>query len=107
MIDNLVWLFVIVFVGFFLFSIFTKKGKGMMFGGKILDMLSDTITQKDGLSKTTIRVHLIEKKKQREKFVGIELTDNAKLAWSMRPLTFSRAEAQQLVNMLNEAISKT
>jgi len=77
-----------------------------MFGGKIVGTLGDSIIQQNGITKTTIKIHLIEKK-HGEKVVGVELTDNAKLAWAMRPITFTKSEAQQLVAMLNEAISKT
>jgi len=104
--DNLFYIFFFGFIAFFIYSVFTMSGKGRMFGGEIIGTLNDSIVQHSGLNKTTIKIHLIEKK-QGEKFVGIELTDNAKLAWSMRPITFSKAEAEQLAGMLNEAISKT
>lgn len=104
--DNLFYLFIFGFIAFFIYSVFTKSGRGRMFGGKIVDTLNDTIIQTSGINKTTIKIHLIEKQKG-EKCVGVELTDNAKLAWSMRSLTFSKDEAQQLVFMLNEAINKT
>lgn len=104
--DNLLLIFFFGFVAFFIYSAFTKSGRGRMFGGKILKTSDDSIVQESGINKTTIKVHLIEKN-HGEKCVGVEIIDNAKLAWSMRPITFSKAEAQQLVSMLNEAIGNT
>ena len=105
--DNLIfYIFFFGILAFIVYSVFTKGGKGFLFGGKIIETLNDSIIQKRGITKTTIKIHIIEKK-QKEKYVGIELTENAKLSWSMKPVTISKEDAQKLVNMLNDAINKT
>ena len=92
--DNFFYLFFFGFIAFFLYSVFTKHGRGRMFGGKIVGTLNESIVQTSGINKTIMKIHLIEKKSG-EKHVGVDLTDNAKLAWSMRPLTFTQSEAKQ------------
>ena len=97
-------LFFVGFVGFFLYSVFTKKGKGRFFGGKILKTLDREIKQNKGIQKSTTRVHVIDKKREIENSVSIELNQHAYLAWSMMPINLSKAEARTLVSMLQEAI---
>ena len=92
------------FIALFLFIVFTKTGRGWMFGGKIVKTLDREIKQKDGIQSTTIRVHVVEKKKEPVNSVAIELTESAKLAWSMKPITLNKEEASQLISMLQEAV---
>ncbi|MEO2266820.1 hypothetical protein V1358_05870 [Pseudoalteromonas sp. YIC-656] len=94
------------FMGFVLWSMFSKTGKGLMLGGKIVHTANDEITQTQGIKKTAIRVHLIETKSG-TKQVGIELSDNAKLAASMTPIRLSKQEAETLINMIKEVTDKT
>ena len=53
---------------------------------------------------STIRVHVIEKKKQIENAVSIELNQHAYLAWSMMPINLSKDDAKTLISMLEEAV---
>jgi len=96
------FLFPILFfglVGYFIFMIFTKKGRGMILGGKIVKTIDDEIKQREGIGSTTIRVHVIERKKQIDHSVAIELNQHAYLAWSMMPIKLSKDEARQLISM--------
>ncbi len=104
--DNLVVIFVVGFIAFFIYSVFSKSGKGRMFGGKIIESIDKSITSKKGMSKTKIKLHVIEKKKG-ENCVGIELSQSAVLAWSMTPITLTKSDAKLMIDMLNEAIDKT
>ena len=53
---------------------------------------------------STLRVHVIEKKKEVENSVSIELNQHAYLAWSMMPINLSKDEARELISMLEEAV---
>ena len=102
--DILFPLFFIGFVGFFVYSVFTKKGRGRFFGGKILKTIDTEIKSRKGMMNSTIRVHVIEKKKQIENAVSIELNQHAYLAWSMMPINLSKDDAKTLISMLEEAV---
>jgi len=102
--ELLIPLFVVAFVAYFIFSVFTKKGKGRFFGGKILRTLDQEVKQKNGISNCTIRVHVIGKKETKENTVGIELSQHAFLAWSMTPISLTKTEAGELISMLQEAV---
>lgn len=97
-------LFFLAFVGYFLFSVFTKKGRGRFFGGKIRRTIETEIKQKNGISRSTIRAHVIDKKNEQEASVSIELNQHAFLAWSMMPINLSKTEAKTLISMLQEAV---
>lgn len=102
-------IFPIVFIGFFAFvlwSMFSKSGKGRMLGGTIITTAKDEITTSSGISKTALRAHAIEAKNG-TKHVGLELSQNAKLAASMTPIKLSKQEAETLIAMLREVIDKT
>ncbi|WP_221801519.1 hypothetical protein [Oceanobacter mangrovi] len=94
------------FMGFVLWSMFSKTGKGRILGGKIVHTANDEIIQAQGTNKTTIRAHVIETNSG-SKHVGIELSDNAKLAASMRPIKLTKQEAESLINMIKEVVEKT
>lgn len=75
-------IFSFLFIGFvvlFLFVVLSKRGKSLMFGGKIVKTFADEIKTKRGMNRTTIKVHLIVKKNDPVPSVGIELSQNANL----------------------------
>lgn len=99
----------LAFVAFFVFifwSLFSKSGKGRLLGGKILTTAKDEIIKKEGISKTALRAHLVEAK-DGTKHVGLELSQNAKLAASMTPIKLSKQEAETLISMIREVADKT
>ncbi len=104
--NNIPLLIFFGFMGFVLWSLFSKTGKGRMLGGKIVYTANDEIVQTQGINKTAIRAHLIETKSG-SKHVGIELSDNAKLAASMRPIKLSKQEADTLAAMIKEMANQT
>ncbi len=98
--------FVVAFVLFFLFLVFTKKGRGLMLGGRIIRTVKGEIKQRAGIARTVIRVHVIGRKKEPEHRVSIELTQSAILAWSMTPIQLTKPEATKLIAMLSEAVDE-
>ena len=104
--DNFLNIAFAAFFGFVLYSMFSKKGKGMMMGGDIVDTATDEIAQTSGMLSTRIRAHVIQPKSG-VKHVSLEISENAKLGASMKPVRLSKQEAETLIGMLNEVVSKT
>lgn len=77
-----------------------------MLGGTIIHTSSEEIIHTKGIAKSVIRAHLIETKNG-TKHVGIELSDNAKLAVSMRPIKLDKEEAERLIRMIREIANRT
>lgn len=96
-------LFFVVFIAYFVFSIFTKKGKGRLLGGTIVRTIGTEIKQSKGITRTTIRAHIIDMKHHAENSISIELNQHAFLGWSMNAMTLTKSEAKTLIEMLQEA----
>ncbi len=99
----------ILFAGFMAFvfwSMFSKKGKGRMLGGSIIHTSSEEIIHTKGIAKSVIRAHVVESKNG-SKHIGIELSENAKLAASMKPIKLTKEEAQKLIRMITEVANRT
>lgn len=77
-----------------------------MLGGTIIDTAKDEITTSEGIAKIALRAHVVEAKNG-AKHVGLELSQNAKLAASMTPIKLSKQEAETLIGMLREVVDKT
>ncbi|RNC83166.1 MAG: hypothetical protein ED557_10670 [Balneola sp.] len=93
-------------MAFVFWSMFSKKGKGRMLGGSIIHTSSEEIIQTKGIAKSVIRTHVVEAKNG-SKHIGIELSENAKLAASMTPIKLTKEEAQKLVRMITEVANRT
>jgi len=106
LIGNIIPIIAIGIIGYVFYSMFTKSGKGKMLGGTIVETTSEEIEQKSGMLTTTVRAHVVEASAG-NKHVGLEISEGAKLGASYKPVKLSRSEAETLVRMLNEAISKT
>lgn len=77
-----------------------------MLGGTIIHTASDEIIHTKGIAKSVIRAHLVETKSG-SKHVGIELSENAKLAASMKPIKLTKEEAEKLIGMIREIADRT
>ena len=95
-----------MFFAYVLWSMFSKKGKGKMLGGTIIDTAKDEIVQKKGVATMALRAHVIEAK-DGTRHVGLELSENAKLAASVTPIKLSKKEAETLIGMIRETADKT
>jgi hypothetical protein len=104
--DNYFWIFFVGIAAYIAYSVFTKRGKGRMFGGEILKTLLPTISKKRGMMTTKIKVHLIKPAdRPNERDVGIEMSHSAILAWQMTPITLTSQEASQLKELIETALS--
>jgi len=91
-------------IGLVLALLFSKKGKELLFGGRILETLDDSVSVKKWMMTSTLRVHVIDGKPSGEPHrVGLEVASRAALSASMMPLTMSREDALQLAEMLTKA----
>jgi hypothetical protein len=104
--DNYFWVLIVAFAAYFAYSVFTKRGKGRMFGGEIVRTLLPTISKRRGMVRTNIKVHLVKPAhRPNERDVGIELSHSAVLAWNMTPITLTAQEASQLRELIDTALS--
>ena len=106
MLDILPFAAFAVFAAYVGYSMFSKRGKGRMLGGTIIDTASEEIVQKSGILTTSIKAHVVETKNQ-EKLVGLEISENAKLGASFKPIRLTKTEAEKLMRMISETVSKT
>jgi hypothetical protein len=104
--DNWFWVFFVALAAYIAYSLFTKRGKGRMFGGEIIETLQPTISKRRAMMRTNIKVHLVKPKgRPNERDVGIELSHSAALAWSMTPIILTAQEAAQLRELIDAALS--
>lgn len=104
--DKLVFIAAPLIIAYVFYTMFTKSGKGRMLGGTIIDSSSEEIIQKSGMLTTAIRAHVVESK-NKIKHIGLEISEGAKLGASFKPIKLSKSEAETLIRMLSEAVSKT
>ncbi len=97
---------ILLFLSFFVFLAFTKKGKGLFFGGAIIKTIGEKIGSKRGIISANVRVHVVKTKlPQPNTFqVGLELSQTSVASFQMTPITLSQREAGLLITMLQEAI---
>lgn len=77
-----------------------------MLGGEIIGTAKDDIQQSSGMLTTKIRAYVIQSKSG-NKHIGLEISENAKLGASLKPIKLSKQEAEKLIGMLNDVVSKT
>jgi len=104
--DYFFWVFFVGIAAYIVYSLFTKRGKGRMFGGEIVETLLPTISKRRGMVRTNIKVHLIKPSdRPNERDIGIEFSRSAVLAWNMTPITLTAQEASQLRELIDTGLS--
>ena len=104
--EYLVWLFFLGFMGYVIFSAFSKRGRGKMLGGKIVwsgkyHLIDE---HKFSGSKSHVQVHAIETKPNEAPKVGIELRHKAYTAFSVQPISLTLEQASEISEELKQAI---
>ena len=97
-------LFFILFFGvlaWVLFVFFTKRGKGIMFGGKIIKTY-DGIKVKRRIITSRVKIHAIEAAPA-ARLVGLEIYNSTFGSFQMTHITLPASEARKLARLLNEA----
>jgi hypothetical protein len=82
------------------FIFFTKRGRGVLFGGRIVKTF-DGVAAKRKILSHRIRIHAVESGAHR--LVGLEISSSSVASYQMLPLTLPAHEAKQLAQLLIEA----
>jgi hypothetical protein len=106
--DNIEVIIPLLIAAFFvswIYVSFTKKGKGMFFGGQIVETIGDKVGTKRGIINANVKVHVIKTKlpEPNSHQVGLELSQSSFLSYQMSPITLTHQEAVRLSEMLKEA----
>jgi len=92
--------------GYFLLKILKYGGvKAALFGAPIEHTIGEVQAQGLKLMRIILRVHKLSTN-DRDKAVALEITAKGFLSYNMTPVTLSLAQAQNLVNLLNQAIAE-
>ena len=92
--------------GYFLVRILRCGGvKAALFGAPIEHTIGEVEAHGLKLMRIILRVHKL-RTSDRDKAVALEITAKGFLSYNMTPVTLSIAQAQNLVNFLNQAIAE-
>lgn len=92
--------------GYFLLKILKYGGvKAALFGAPIEHTIGEVEAQGLKLMRIILRVHKLSTS-DRDKAVALEITAKGFLSYNMTPVTLSLAQAQNLVDLLNQAIAE-
>ena len=96
------FIFILAIVVFIVFTNYTKKGKELMFGGKIIKTFGDVSAKGRIFSSSfTVTVHAVDRGATR--MVTLEIRAGSADNKSMTPITLPAKEAKRLAEMLFEA----
>lgn len=98
--EGVFFIFFFAILGWVLFVFFTKRGKGIMFGGRIIKTF-DGVSAKRKIFSNKVKVHAVDGGTVR--FVGLEISASSVGSYQMIPVTFPASEARQLAALLIEA----
>jgi hypothetical protein len=93
-----------VFIGWALYSNFTKKGRALVLGGEIEKTFDDFEENAEAFVKKRIKVHVLESKDDSEKRIVVEYLTKSKLHWQTMDLNFSIEEVKQMNKLLQQAL---
>lgn len=94
------FVFFFAVLGWMLFAFFTKRGKGIMFGGRIIKTY-DGVSAKRRLFSNKVKVHAVDGGSMR--FVALEISVSSFGGYQMIPVTFPASDARRLAETLIEA----
>ena len=96
-----------VFIGWALYSTFTKKGQALVRGGEIKKTFDDFDENAKAFFKQKIKVHVLESKDDNENRIVIEYRTKSKMHWQSMNFNFSIEEVKQMNKLLQQAIDYT
>ena len=85
------------------FSFLTKRGRGMMFGGKIVKSW-DGVAGKRKIVTSHVKVHAVDASSS-VRLVGLELSNATFGSYQMVPISLPAAEALALARLIEQAAS--
>ncbi len=92
------------FIGWVLYSNFTKKGRGLVLGGEIEKTLDREVENSEGFVKTKIKVHILKPTNSEENRIIIEYLNKSKMHWNSTDINLSKNEVKEMCKLLNEAL---
>ncbi len=92
------------FIGWILYSNFTKKGRGLVLGGEIEKTLDREVENSDSFVKTKIKVHILKPRNSEENRIIIEYLNKTKMHWNSTDINLSKSEVKEMISLLNEAL---
>lgn len=98
--DTIFWLITIPAIIWIGYIFLTKRGRGTMFGGRIIKTYGGVKARRKGGS-NSVEVHVIDDGSV--KFVGMELKVMTLGNYQMLPISLPETEARQLANLITEA----
>jgi hypothetical protein len=108
---NFEYLFLGLFVaiaGYFVFNLIRHKGlKGALFGGRIAETFGEVPGTKQGPVSVSLKVHAVASPDHPTPDGGLELVARSFASYQMMPIRLQRAEAQELLRLLQAAIDAT
>ena len=95
------------FVGYFAFSVYRHGGfRGAMFSATVRETIGEVEGVARGPGSAKLKVHSLGAREGADVLVGLELVATRIGSWSSSPISLSRAEAQRLASLLQEAASR-
>lgn len=83
------------------FVFLTKRGRGILFGGKIIKSW-DGVSGKRKIVTSRVKVHAVDAAPT-VRFVGLEISDATFGSYQMVPITLPAAEALELAHLIEQA----
>lgn len=94
-------------VGAMIYLTFSEKGKGALFGGRVVYTDPRQVIVSYLLQKIKVSVHSLESSSNpHEKAVCMEITMFGLGAWRYMPISMTKQQTNQLIEMLEEALQK-
>jgi hypothetical protein len=93
-------IFFIAMLGLVVFLLFTRRGRGVMYSGRIIKTYGG-VSAKRRMSSNKIKVHVVDGGSVR--FVGLEISTSSIGSYEIIPVSFPASEARQLAELLIEA----
>jgi hypothetical protein len=94
------FIFYLAAVGWAIFALFTKRGRDIMRGGRIIKTF-DGVSAKRRILSNDVKVHAVDGGSVR--LVGLEISTSSVGSNEMTPITFPASEARRLAAILIEA----
>ncbi|PWK45355.1 hypothetical protein [Pleionea mediterranea] len=102
--DSIVIIIFIILAALIIYGLISKKGKELMFGGKIIKTMENTPKgEKIRLVSSGVKVHVVEVAPQL-KNVGLEISQHGLFNFSMVPVSLSFSDAKLLADTIYDAI---
>jgi hypothetical protein len=99
--------FFILLIGTMIYLTFSDAGKGALFGGRVIYTNPRQVVVSYMLQKIKVSVHTLESSSNpHEKVVCLEINMFGLGSWRYMPISMTKQQTNQLIEMLEEALQK-